>query len=228
MNINRYLDALLDATAVQATAKARVDRLRDVLEAEARRRWKADNAAPSWKATLGKVRLDGTNPEAQVAVTDPEAWASWVAQRHPDAVTATVTVPSGQLEAALGALGFAGVDVTTTTATVDPKWTTTALDGLCTEVLEKEVDDSGEGNVRIEREVLVTDPTGTLSPDPGEVLDLPGVTAKAPDPAPRLVVILDSARKRAAIEAADAEAAAVVAAIEAEEATAAEPSEATA
>jgi hypothetical protein len=58
---------------------------------------------------IGTLRLDGANLPAVPAVSDPGELASWLAERFPDLVTASVAVPVGRLEEVLDLLDMAGL-----------------------------------------------------------------------------------------------------------------------
>lgn len=213
MYVPRWLDALLDATRDQAAAKVKVDRLRAKIDEEARRRLEADGAAPQWKARGGVIRLDGTLPEPVIKVADRDAWASYAAQVAPERVAAHLNIAAADVEAALAALKFAGVNVDLVNLDVDGKWETQTL-----ELLDIVVNDPEPG-VDLAAEhpaALVVDTAGVVSEAPGMILDRAssGLEAVLPIPSPRLVVTLDPTRKRAAEDAAGDEADKVIAALE--------------
>lgn len=206
MQIRRYLQALLDATAEQTAAKAKVDALREVLADEARRRWQAEGAAPTWKADLGQVRLDGTRPEPRLEITDRDTWANHVVMQHPEHAIGQITgIPADRLNDARAALAFAGIEAETIHGSweVDARWETELL----TEHLEVEVNeihDAAHG-APVQRIGEIVDTAGALA-SPGEIIELPGVEIRGLDPAPRLVVTLDGDRKRYLLDATEAEA----------------------
>jgi hypothetical protein len=113
VKIDEILQRILGATADKARAEAVIARLREGLHAEAMRRFRDEGAAPSWKARgLGSARLDGADAPPKVFVSRDGEFADWLAQRQPESVVATLTVPADRLADALDALGFAGVDAT--------------------------------------------------------------------------------------------------------------------
>jgi post-segregation antitoxin (ccd killing protein) len=185
LKIDLALQALLGATEDQARAKATVDTIRGRLEEAARERTAQDGAAPTWKSPgYGAVRWDV--PAAPViTVTKPEEFASFLAERQPDAVTATITVPAAQLEQALSALGFSGITDLTSAVTAKPgaaeQWLTT----------NAEIVGTTEGFVVRE----LVDQGGEL------VQGSPVIGVIAALKQPRLVVTLDAKRKQAAAAA---------------------------
>jgi hypothetical protein len=58
---------------------------------------------------IGTLRLDGANLPAVPAISDPGELASWLAERFPELVTASVAVPVGRLEEVLELLDMAGL-----------------------------------------------------------------------------------------------------------------------
>lgn len=186
-NVNRLLTALLEATAEQTAAKARIDKLRDAMADEARRRYIADGMAPSWKSReLGTVRMDPPG-DPRPTVRDDDAFGSWLAQRHPDYCRAVIEVDPTTLDDALGALDLAGVE---RIAPPRVAYTKTALDDALAGLNVEPSGDNRDADLVIDHET-------------GEVLDLSatGLTVTRTDA--RLVVTLDPAAKRDAI--ADAE-----------------------
>lgn len=188
IDVPTILDALLEATADEATAKARIASLRASLEEEARRRFQAERAAPSWNAPeLGKVRFDPPGKwEAMVA--DHDAFGSWVAQHHPSEATGVIRLPAAELPDALEALAFVGITIGTgATVEVRPAWSSTFLTQAAVDVTEETAEDGA-----IDRTFVVSDPTT------GELVD--GVTGTRS--AAKLVVSLDRDRRTRAIESA--------------------------
>lgn len=200
IDVPTILDALLEATADEATAKARIASLRASLEEEARRRFQTERAAPSWNAPeLGKVRFDPPG-KWEAMVVDHDAWGSWVAEHHPSEATGVIRLPAALLEEALMAIGFAlgehgQPNTVTSTVEVRPAWSSTFLGSLTVDV-EEESGPDGE----LIREFAITDPTT------GEVVD--GVTGTRS--AAKLVVSLDRDRRTRAIESARAAAGALL------------------
>uniref|UniRef100_UPI00058E48E0 hypothetical protein n=1 Tax=Kribbella catacumbae TaxID=460086 RepID=UPI00058E48E0 len=138
--------------------------------------------APQWKIRdFGTIRLDGADAPAKPAVRDSEAFASYLAERFPHEVTATITIESAHLEAALQAFEFAGIPHNGVTAVVRPAFQTVFLDGLLLEQ-EAELDEHGK------RQYFGVDAKTS------EVV--PGVGGS--EPSPTLKVIADPAAKRAA------------------------------
>lgn len=179
MRVDRLLTEVLTATADKTRAEARIARLRAVLDAEARRRHAEEGAAPSWKARgLGAVRLDGADAPLAPYVDDPEAVASYVAERAPSETVATITVPAGHLEAALEALDLGGVVVEGSRVEVRPAYLERLLD-----------------------ELEAIDADTVADPSSGAVV--PGV--RATRPAARLVVALDRDAKARVLAEVDAE-----------------------
>lgn len=180
MNIAATLRALLEADLERERATARKDHLRAQLATLYEQRWHDDGAAPAGNVKgLGKARWDVYDPTP--AVVDGSAFGSWAAQRHPKAVTTTITVPPGELERALQALSFAGVTVVKSEATV----THEAAKHILTDAVSgAEMDD---------------DPATTWVPNEhtGAYEVVPGVQMLKK--APRLVVSLDPSTKRDAL-----------------------------
>lgn len=107
--IPAYLLAAIEetkASAKTARLRAEIDRLaREEFARQGSDRWKADG--------LGKshVRLDGTQDGPKMMVTKPAELASYLGEHAPQYAVTTITVPAGDLAAALQALEFAGVTV---------------------------------------------------------------------------------------------------------------------
>lgn len=193
LHIPTLLEAILEATATEQAAKARIASLRAAIEDEARRRYAADGAAPSWNTpALGKVRLD---PEGDwtPAVADPAAFGSWVAEHHPTEATAVVPIAAADLADALQALEFIGV---TPAGDVRVEVRSAFEEALVKRAAVDVTEDRDEDGALIERTVTVVDT------DTGLLVD--GLTAHR-KPA-RLVVSLDRDRRTAAIEVATHEA----------------------
>lgn len=192
MNVRDTIERLLEATAQASALKAKVDVWRTELHDEALREYARTGAAPTWAVRgLGKVRLDGADAPRRPHVADHDAYASWVAQRRPDVVTATIVLDSPDtVEAALEALTFAGIGTGAVTLDVQPIWTAELLDGA-TVTVDHDTNPDGD---------LVEDVA--VSNDAGEVLPFLGANKPA---APRIAVTLDPARKRTAIAEAEAE-----------------------
>lgn len=190
MRVDRLLGELLEATAAKTAASRRIDRLRDVLDTEARRRYAAEGAAPTWKAPkLGSVRLDPKDAKAYVA--DADAFASYVAQRFPSEVAARIELDAVQLEAALEALTFAGVTVHRSAVEVRPSFVEALLSNA--EVLYTEDPAQGaEPGKPLKVVARVVD--GTL-----EAIDGTDVLP----PTATLVVTLDRTRKAAELARVD-------------------------
>lgn len=191
IRIPDLLEGILEATAAEAAAKARLATLRAALEDEARRRLAAEGAAPSWNAPqLGKVRLEPAGAWT-ATVADASAFGSWVAEHHPTEATATVVLNAGDLADALQALKFIGVEPLEARAEARSAFEEQLIGRLVVEVEE-----TGEG-AELVREFVIVDPTTGLAPD--------GLTGtRKPD---KLVVTLDKDRRTAAITEARTQAA---------------------
>lgn len=181
MRIETLVDQALDAAITADTAKVRADRLKAAAVAEAERLRVNGGLADRFPSSqgLGNLRLDGAGKPAAPQVVDPGAFASWLAQRQPDAVQATITVPAAQLAAALDAIKWSGIDAT---AAVAPG--TLAGDFLAQRCHVQAATDGGWDVMHI-----AEDRTTEL---------VPGVTAVRP--APRWVLTADRNQKRAAAE----------------------------
>lgn len=105
MDTKKAAEMACQAAVLAASLKTRADHLRDVV-AETLAAVGGDRV----KTSLGEVRLDGANGDPKPYIVDDDAYASWVAERYPSQVTATITVPADRLPDALEALEFAGVD----------------------------------------------------------------------------------------------------------------------
>ncbi len=196
ISIPDLLEGILEATAAEAAAKARIVAYRGALEDEARRRLAADGAAPSWNAPeLGKVRLEPAGAWS-ATVADPAAFGSYVAEHHPTEATAVLALSAGDLEAALEALEFAGIKPLDTNLEVRSAWSGPFLASLALDVDEEELDDG-----TVNRTVTAADTT-TGSIVPG--IDVTRSAAK-------LVVSLDRGRRTAVVEEARTSANAAIA-----------------
>jgi hypothetical protein len=196
VHIPTLLEGILEATAAEAAAKARIATLRAALEDEARRRLAAEGAAPSWTTPqLGKVRLDPPS-EWAATVADPAAFGSFVAEHYPTEATAIVAIPASDLEDVLQALKF--IDVTPVgevRVEVRSAWEEPYVAGLVVDVEETQLEDGA-----VDRTITVVDP------DSGQLVE--GMTATR-KPA-KLVVSLDRDRRTAAITQAQASASALL------------------
>jgi hypothetical protein len=171
---------VLELTLLQHRVKKAIDLRRGKLDEVARAEWQATGGAPQWKIRdRGTIRLDGADSPAKPTVKDAGAFSSYVAERFPHEVTATITIESAHLEAALEALQFAGIPTNRVEATVRPAFQTVLLDGL---LIEPEVDLDEHGN----RQYFAVDAkTSEVVPGIGGI-----------DPTPKLVVVADPAAKR--------------------------------
>lgn len=195
VHIPTLLEGILEATAAEAHAKARITTLRAALEDEARRRMAADGAAPSWNAAqLGKVRLDPAGAW-EAKITAPEEFGSYVAEHYPTEAGVVLYLNAADAADALQALEFIGVTPTNTRVEVRPAWADGYLKGLDVDVTE-ERDDSAQ----VTRTVVAADTTT------GAVVPGIGVTRSEA----KLVVSLDRDRRTAAITEARSTATALV------------------
>jgi hypothetical protein len=189
---------VLELTLLLHRVKRAIDLRRPKLDETARAEWQSTGGAPQWKIRdFGTIRLDGADAPAKPVVRDAEAFASYVAERFPHEVTATITIESAHLEAALEALEFAGVPHNGVAAAVRPAFQTVLLDGLLLEQ-EPELDASGK------RQYFAVDAKTS------EIV--PGIGGS--EPSPTLKVIADPAAKRAAESEVDDEYRAQLAATE--------------
>lgn len=191
ISIPDLLEGILEATAAEAAAKARIVAYRGALEDEGRRRMAADGAAPSWNAPdLGKVRLEPPGPWAPT-VADPDTFASYVAEHHPSEATGVIRVPVEHLEDVLAAIGFAlptsmgGPATIEAAIEVRPAWVGPYLATLA---LDVEVAEHDDGTTTVTATAAETD-TGNI---------VPGLTAT--QTAAKLVVALDRNRRTAVVE----------------------------
>lgn len=93
----------LEATLAAGGAISNV--LREAARAKMTATWRAEHVAPTGRAPgLGTVSL--TLPQQKVTIDDMDAFASWLAERHPSEVDATITlrVPATQLPAILAVI----------------------------------------------------------------------------------------------------------------------------
>lgn len=196
ISIPDLLEGILEATAAEAAAKARIVAYRGALEDEARRRLTADGAAPSWNApALGKVRLEPPG-DWTPTVADPDAWASYVAEHHPTEATAVIAIEAAYLEDTLEALHYAGVTPIDTRVEVRSAWAGPYLKSLAVEV-----ESIGDGDAEADRDVTIADTTtGAI---------IPGLTATRS--AAKLVVSLDRDRRTAVVDEARTSANAAIA-----------------
>jgi hypothetical protein len=199
VRIPDLLDAILEATADEATAKARIAGIRAVLEDEARRRFQAEGAAPTWTAPqLGKVRYDAPG-SWRAMVHDHDAFGSWVAEHYPSEATGVIRVPAEQLETVMAAIGFALSEEVSAAVSVAvevrPAWSGTFLEGLAVDVEETTTDEGTD------REFTIADPIS------GELV--PGTTGTRSSA--KLVVSLDRDRRTIALTEARETAEAIIA-----------------
>lgn len=195
VHIPTLLEGILEATAAEAHAKARITTLRAALEDEARRRMAADGAAPSWNAAqLGKVRLDPAGAW-EAKVTAPEEFGSYVAEHYPTEAGVVLYLNAADAADALQALEFIGVTPTNTRVEVRPAWADSYLKGLDVDVTEER-----DASAQVTRTVVAADTTT------GAVVPGIGVTRSEA----KLVVSLDRDRRTAAITEARSTATALV------------------
>lgn len=98
--VQTILAELLHTTARIDALTKRKDELRAILAAEARRRWEAEGAAPSWKVPRqGTATLAATDSDPEVTVTDPDTYAAWLAAEHPTEVEQIITLDPSRLDA---------------------------------------------------------------------------------------------------------------------------------
>ena len=212
IHIPSVLEGILEATAAEAAAKARIATLRAALEDEARRRLDAEGAAPSWNTpSLGKVRLDPPS-EWLATVADPQTFGSFVAEHYPTEATAIIPIPAADLADALQALEFISVKPAgEVRVEVRSAWEEAYVKGLTVDVEEVLEED---GSQVIARTITVVDTEGLL---------VDGMTATR-KPA-KLVVSLDRDRRTAAITEARASADALLDDAAGEDAPDADPAE---
>lgn len=198
MRIDDLITAAADAALDADRAAVRAARLRAAAIAEAERIRLTSKSADRWTCEqgLGVLRLDGAGKPATASISKPAEYGSWLAERAPDRVTATITVPAEQLPAALDALEFAGIDRAEAAVLPGPG-ASEFLAEQC--VIQADPDIDGTWNV------LHVDQAGHTSP-------VPGVTASRP--APRWVLTPDKDRKQDAAASASLEVEAELAALD--------------
>jgi len=195
IHVPTLLEGILEATAAEAAAKARITTLRAALEDEARRRLAAEGAAPSWNTPqLGKVRLDPPG-DWTATVADENAFTNYVAEHYSTEATVAIHINAADAEDALKALEFIGVDPIEARVEVRTAWREPFLKGLAVDVTEERDD-----NAQVTRTVVAADAAT------GEVVPGIGVTRSEA----RLVVSLDRDRRTAAITQARTTATALV------------------
>lgn len=93
VNPRGILTELLDVTARIDALTARKGELRQLLEAEARRRYAEDGAVPSWKVPrLGTATLAAADAEPNVDIVDAGAFATWLVDVYPTEVEQVITI----------------------------------------------------------------------------------------------------------------------------------------
>lgn len=197
IRIPDLLQVILTNTEAEQAAKATIARTRAVLEAEARARLQAEGAAPSWSTKgLGKVRYDDAG-EWTPTVADETALGSWVAEHYPTEATAVITLPATDLEEALEALTFAGIDLFESHVALRPTFAAQLAENrlpdrdVIVDVEETASDDGG-----VDRVITIT----AVHQGTGDVVEVPGMSAtRKPG---RLVVTLDRERRASALAAA--------------------------
>lgn len=102
---------LLATEADIAGGKAVADKLRDHLYQVAISRYRQDSTVQNWRdpSGMGVVRLDNVGKPPRITVAKPDEWGSYLAERAPDAVRATIEIPAAWMSEALDALAFAGL-----------------------------------------------------------------------------------------------------------------------
>jgi hypothetical protein len=140
---------------------------------------------------LGSLRLDGAGAPPRPVISKREEVASWLAERSPGLVTATITVPADKLEDALKVLSYAELDGPTVTAKVVPADEDLAVRWIAQNcIAQADPDTPGAWNV------LFRDSEGHLSPVPG---------VNVVQPRPRWVMAVDDERKKDMVATAVAE-----------------------
>ena len=187
-NIAAVLQAVLDAEATAAAAKATSERLRAVLVTEANREVTERGVFPTWKAAgTGVARFDAAG-EWVATGFDLADVGSYLAQRHPAGVAATIELmDAAKLPEALEALAFAGITVQRSDALPRPTFLADWSKGLIVDVVEVEA--KGEP-VKRAFTVMEVDEQGVSEVVPG----MTGYRSPA-----KLVITLDKAAKRKAI-----------------------------
>lgn len=93
VNPRGILTELLDVTARIDALTTRKTELRQLLEAEARRRYDEDGAVPSWKVPrLGTATLAAVDAEPNVDIVDAGAFATWLVDVYPTEVEQVITI----------------------------------------------------------------------------------------------------------------------------------------
>jgi glutathione S-transferase len=173
---------VLELTLMQHRIKRAIDLRRAKLDELARAELQATGAAPQWKIRdRGTIRLDGADAPPKAYVRDSAAFASYIAERFPHEATATITLDSAALAAALEALEFAGIKHNGAKAAVRPAFQTVYLDGL---LLDKDAEEDENGKR----------PYVAIDPETAEVV--PGIGGDVSSPT--LKVIADPAAKKTA------------------------------
>jgi hypothetical protein len=195
MRTDELLQRYLAAEADKKAREAEISVLRDALLARGQDVIAADGAAPTWKVPgFGSARIDGYGAEPRVIVDKPQALAEYLAGVDDALVSVSIRVPASQAAEALAAVRDMAM---VTDAEIETTLVTEAWDRW-----------------RAEHVITVTGPDGEqvaqhvegLAGEAGELVGrvvqsvLPG-TQVIRQPL-RLVVTLDSGRKRAAISAA--------------------------
>lgn len=130
------MERLLAVQARMSALSALESDSRAILHGRALAELEEQGVAPTWRAPgLGTVVL--TDPQPKLAVNDPAAFAAWAAEKHPEHVTATLTVPGELMPLLLAVLEhderFADADIEAPKFTVGPTWTKGFLE-RCAEV----------------------------------------------------------------------------------------------
>lgn len=178
-----YVDTILTATVDKTRAEALIAKARASLKDRLADIAAEQGGAPTIKAKgRGAVRLDLESDWLPI-VTDPDAFASHIAERRPG-VAGVIRVPANRLESALEWLEAAGI----TDPDVSLDVPSIVRDGYLDDV-QVTAEDVPGGRVF----------TAThIDPETGEATDVPGVQGTR-TPA-RLVVTLDRDAKRDAVE----------------------------
>lgn len=204
MTRSTVFERVLELTKQQHRLKYQIDKLRGRADESARAQWQADKTRDTkWEIPgLGTVRLDGTSGEVTPKVTDDQEFASYVAERYAHEATATITLPAGQLEQALEALGYAEVKYDKAEVAVRPAFTTRILADV---ILSREepAEEGAEPGPWFAQYV---------DPKSGVIERVPGVGVE--QAMPKLVVVVSNEAKADVIAEAKAELAALDAATE--------------
>jgi len=124
-------ERLLKLTTEQTRTGTLVSRARKRVDAGIRELYDASGVVGKFKIRgLGEVRLDGIDAEPKPYVANADTYSSYVAERSPENVTATIEVPSAMLEDALAALDMGGIEVLMSKAVVRDAYTTKLLADL--------------------------------------------------------------------------------------------------